>query len=480
MKTNRHPLIDFLTEAVGAQHVSDATHAMRAYAHDSSVNPPGPAPGVAVAPETTEQVAKIVGKANDLGVSVMPRGGGANIHGYTAGREGESVLLDMTRMRRVVHLDPVSRFVTAEAGIVLGELSRHVEEHGLFVHTVGVPQYVDSLGGVMSGQEGGGQNIDNNPNWRYVLGFKVVLPNGAIVQTGSGPGTNVNAAHTFGRTFGAPDATGLFLGDCGAFGIKTEVTLQVFPDRKAKRAGGFLFESFDAQWRAVSALMDTEPYVDNLYTQHFALAPESTQIFTAGEMDGWALLYCVRARDEAELAPRRAAIEQACRENGGEASDLLNRLAAENYIDRRMYETGDLVSAGMWQWSESICLRQEAPKHYLDWRDHLLNEVDRRGLSDHVKVHSFIVPFDGGRLAFHASNLFIDDTVEGVREAAYEIEEAYRKFVVERGCFTENNQGRDADNAARHWSPPFRAMMQSIKQAIDPKGVMNPGAWDNL
>jgi len=480
MKNNRHKLYSALADIVGDEYVNDSEYAMRAYAHDSSVNPPGPVPGVAVAPISTEQVSKIVYKANDLGVSIVPRGGGANIHGYTAGREGESILMDLTRMRKIVKLDPVSRFVTAEAGIVLGELSRHVEDQDLFVHTVGVPQYVDSLGGLMSGQEGGGQNLDNNPNWRYVLGFKVVLPNGDIVQTGAGPGTNQNAVDTFGRTFGAPDMTGLFLGDCGTFGIKTEVTLQLFPDRKTRIAGGYAFDSFEAQWKAMTALMDAEPYVDNLYTQHFALAPESARLMTGGQFDNWLVLYCVRAMNEEELAVRKAFIEKVFVDAGGQPSTVLDSLAAENYIHKRMYETGDLVSAGMWQWSESICMRQDAPGHYLDWRDYVLNEVERRGVGDHVKVHSFVVPFDGGRLAFHASNLFIDDTVDGLRQFAFEIEEKYRSFVAERGFFTENNQGRDADNAAQNWSPTFRTMMSSIKKAIDPKGIMNPGVWNKL
>ncbi len=479
--TNRHQLYAQMCEIVGEQHVTDAQHALRAYAHDSSVNPAGPRPGLAVAPGSTAEISKIAQIANEAGISIVPRGGGASIHGYTAGRDGVSILLDMARMRRIVHIDTQSRFVTAQAGIMLGELAARVAEEGFFVHTVGVPQYVDSLGGVMSGQEGGGQNLDNNPNWRYVLGFKVVLANGDIVETGAGPGTNVNALQTFARTMGAPDLTGLFLGDCGTFGIKIEVTLQIFPIRAAQTSGAWLFSSFEDQWAAMSQLMEIEPYLDNLYTQHFALAPESTRLFSGNMADGWSFLYGARAKDKAELTPRKDTIDAVCASAGGKpAPPALIQAAADFYVNGKSFETGDLVSVGMWQWNEAISQKQDAREHFGAWREHVIEELEKRDITNDVRLHSFLVPFDGGRLVFHATNLFFDNSVPGLRKHAFEIEERYRHFVMSRGYFTENTQGRDADAFAAIWSKSFKALMTALKNAIDPNCILNPGAWNNL
>lgn len=480
-KTELHPLYHELVDIVGSDHVSQDQAVLRAYAYDASVHPPGPVSGIAVVPSSSEEVSRIVCLANETNTSVVPRGGGANIHGYVAGEEGKSILIDMTRMRRVIEIDTESRFVTAEAGIVLGELSRLVEDKGFYVHTVAVPQYVDSLGGVMSGQEGGGQNIDNNPNWRYILGFKVVLPNGEIVQTGTGPGTNTRCEHTFARTLGAPDITGLFLGDCGTFGIKTEVTLQIFPNRTSYAYGAFTFDDFEAQWHAISALMDLEPYAESLYAQIFGLAPESTQLFTQQEESSWSLIYAIRAVDDEDCDIRVRKTTEACKNAGGKpGSELLADLAKTFYIDREIFDTGGLVSLGMWQWNESVCMKQDGPRYYLEWREFVLSEIKKRGMQETVIPYSFMVPFDCGRNAFQGTQVFVDSTVPEAIEFGRYMEEEYLKFCVARGMFTESTQGRDADAAAQAWSPTFRHLVKTLKQAIDPNGIMNPGVWNQL
>lgn len=481
MPTNRHPLHADLAGIVGAKYVADDEYTMHAYSHDSSASPPGAMLGVAVRPGTTEEVVEIVNLANRTKTSIVPRGGGASIKGYVAGEKGRSILLDATRLDRIVNIDTETRVVTAEGGIILGRLANRLAEKGHFIHTVTVPQYMDTLGGLMSGQQGGGQGHDNVPNWRFVLGFKVVLPDGSVIDTGAGPGRNVNRAFTYDRCLGGPDLTGLFIGDCGTFGIKTEVTLQIFPPRPFHRTGSFAFADFDAMWRAISALMQFEPYGENLYTRMYAVDPEGAALFSEGKESAWTIFYGVDGTDEPDVARRAEIIRRIGREAGGRAgSDALDAIAHALYVENAYYDTGGLVTLGMWSWNESYSPKQEAAKHFLDWRAEVHAQMKRRDMFGYAKVFSHILPSDGGRMAFQGTHLIFDDSVPGARQAAFEIEERYRHWVAERGLFTENTQGRDANVAARHWSPQFRAFMKSMKRTLDPNNIMNPGVWDNL
>lgn len=482
MEKENHPLYDELAKIVGSKYVTYDDFTLHAYSYDSSCNPPGPVPGIAVLPGTTEEVAEIVKLANRTKTSIVPRGGGANIHGYVAGEPGRSILVDMTRMTKIIEIDTESKFVTAECGIILSELEARVKEKGFHVNTAAMPAHVDTLGGVMSGQEGGGQNLELNSNWRYVLGFKVVLPDGSIIQTGAGPGTNIHRKNTFARQLGAPDVTGLFLGDCGTFGIKTEATLQIFPLQKACKAGSFVFDTFDDKWRAISNLMAIESNLQQMYTNLLGLPPEDVTALTGGEEKQWGLIYAVRGIDEDEVGPRFTTIENICKQAGGRPGcDAFNKYAKKFYVDKTWQDLGPYVAQGTWQGNELICPKQEGPKHFLEWRSFLLEEIKRKSLKKYgFATWSLLTPFDGGRLIFCATNLFFNDSIPGAREAAYVIEEKYRSFVTERGVFTENNQGRDADAMAACWSPTFRSFMRVLKKAIDPNQIMNPGVWARL
>ncbi|NQV03558.1 MAG: FAD-binding oxidoreductase [Bacteroidia bacterium] len=479
-----HPLYDQLAEIVGAKYVSDEEFVLRTYnTYDVSCNPPGKVLGIVVMPGSTDEVVEIVKLANETKTSIVPRGGGASIKGYVAGERGRSINMDMIRMNRIIELDTDSKFVTAEAGIILAELANRVAEKGFYLPTVYMPIHLDTLGGIMSGQEGGGQNIHNNSNWRNVLGFKVVLPDGSVVETGSGPGRNINCKSTFFRTLGGPDITGLFLGDCGTFGIKTEVTMQIFTPLKVCKTGAFVFDTFEDQWQAVSNLMAIEPYLENLFTQLIANDPEGTKMLTGGAAEAWSLFYGARGVNEEEVAPRVKIIEKTIMDAGGKrGSDTLAEVAEGFYVGGTFFDTGGVVSAGMTQWNEVMCPKQDGAKRYMEWRSIMLEEFKKEEVRKFATMPpwGYMLPFDTGRVAFHGTHSMFDDCIPGAREAMYKIEEKYRTFVGERGMFTENTQGRDADAAASFWSPSFRSLMQVLKRAIDPNNIMNPGVWGGL
>src|SRR5262245_5555276 len=88
-------------------------------------------PSVVVLPETAEQVAAIVRLANRYGLPVVPRGAGTGLSGGALATEG-GVLMPMTRMKRILEIDPVNRLAVVEPGLVNLELSKAAAKYGLF------------------------------------------------------------------------------------------------------------------------------------------------------------------------------------------------------------------------------------------------------------------------------------------------------------------------------------------------------------
>jgi len=106
--------------------------------------------------------------------------------------------------------------------------------------------------------------------------MKVVLPDGSIVDTGTGEGcTTTYRGHTWARGMQGPDLTGLFTGDAGIFGIKVEVTYRMFHLPKFQKGGARCWDTVDEAFQAYNELWETDPF---LYMQPYAsgmiLSPE--------------------------------------------------------------------------------------------------------------------------------------------------------------------------------------------------------------
>ncbi|MBN1604658.1 MAG: FAD-binding oxidoreductase, partial [Chitinispirillaceae bacterium] len=192
-----------LREIVGDTFVVKGPIATFAYKHDASMFDGTDALFV-VRPCSTEEVSRVMATANEQAIPVVIRGGGASIFGQPKGKPGCNILLDMTRMNQVLAIDPINRTVTAQAGIIMSKLQHACSNAGFFKRLPLPPIHIATLGGWLSAAGGGGGLMLDT------VGLTVVLPDGSIVQTGGGPGTNSNQPCPFNRYLGGPDLTSLF------------------------------------------------------------------------------------------------------------------------------------------------------------------------------------------------------------------------------------------------------------------------------
>jgi alkyldihydroxyacetonephosphate synthase len=172
-----------------------------------------PVPAAVVFPAGTDEVATVLAWATEARVAVIPRGGGTGVCGGAVAGAG-SIVLDLSRMNKVVDVDPVSQVVRAEAGVRGGQLEDALAPHGL---TVGhYPQSIVSstVGGWIAASSAGQASTGFGAIEDVLLGCTAVLPEGAILRCRPVP-----------RSAAGPDLRRLLVGSEGTLAVVTEATL---------------------------------------------------------------------------------------------------------------------------------------------------------------------------------------------------------------------------------------------------------------
>jgi FAD/FMN-containing dehydrogenase len=194
-----------------------------------------------IRPQTVEALSEATRLCTDNDLVVIPRGGGLS---YTAGflpTQAGSVIVDMLGLNRIIEINETDMYVTVECGTSWRALYEALKPLGLRTPYFGpMSGYASTVGGALSqgsiflGSTQYGSTADS------VLGLDVVLANGSVLTTGSDGG--VNDSGPFFRNYG-PDLTGLFLHDAGALGFKVRATLRLLRTPEHSAFVSFTFPS---------------------------------------------------------------------------------------------------------------------------------------------------------------------------------------------------------------------------------------------
>jgi FAD/FMN-containing dehydrogenase len=262
-----HPAVARLQALLGREHVLlDA--ADREFYSSDIYNSDRVALAV-VRPATTADVSQIVQIARAHDLPVVPRGGGAS---YTDGyvpAEDNALLIDTSRMNRIVEVNTRDMYVVAQVGVTWAALNEALRAHGLRTPFFGpFSGIAATLGGALSqGAVTWGTGVFGISG-ENVLGVEVVLGNGEVVRTGSWGAAN---SVPFLRLYG-PDLTGLFMSDAGALGIKATVALRLMPRREHVLGLSFGFKDFESMAAGMEAAAK-----EGLNLTNFGLDPQLQQ-----------------------------------------------------------------------------------------------------------------------------------------------------------------------------------------------------------
>ena len=174
-------------------------------------------PLAVVLPETQAEVIETVRLCHRTETPFVARGSGTSLSGGSLPIK-EGIVIGLNRLNRLLRLDPDQRLAVVEPGVVNLDVSRAAAPYGLYYAPDPSSQLICTIGGNVSFNSGGAHCLKYGMTSNHVLGLKVVLPDGEVVQLGS------ESLEGLG-----PDLAGLFVGSEGLFGIALEITLRLLP-----------------------------------------------------------------------------------------------------------------------------------------------------------------------------------------------------------------------------------------------------------
>jgi glycolate oxidase len=170
-------VIEELRRIVGRDHVVDSADDLRIFERDASIE--GAAPDAVVLPASTQQVSEVMKVAARHRIPVVPRGAGTGLSGGAVTIHG-GIALQVTRMRRILEIDPVAQTALVEPGVVNQELSLAAAPHHLFYAPDPSSQKACTIGGNAAENSGGPHCLYYGVTTNHVLGMEVVLADGSV------------------------------------------------------------------------------------------------------------------------------------------------------------------------------------------------------------------------------------------------------------------------------------------------------------
>ncbi|MHA1478168.1 MAG: FAD-binding oxidoreductase [Promethearchaeota archaeon] len=217
-----------LENIVKEKYISNSLYIRHAYSRNVDPILQG-VPDIVIRPKDAQEISEILKIANEENIAVLPRGGGDCEFGGSKPIGDGGIVLDMKRMNKIINLDHENLIVTVEAGISWGKLNEYLCHYGLYTGCMGPGSGMTAAigGGISHHSVGGGGCAKYGACTNQLVSLEVVLPTGDIIETGSQ--ANKYSKFPFNRFGNGPDLAGLFCGDNGIFGVKTKVSLQIFP-----------------------------------------------------------------------------------------------------------------------------------------------------------------------------------------------------------------------------------------------------------
>ena len=257
-------------------------------------------PGVVVMPGSREEVIAVLKALAAARLPFVARGAGTGLSGGALA-ESDAVLVALTRLTRILHIDPVGRRAVVEPGVINARLSEAAAPYGLAYLPDPSSQSACTLGGNVAENAGGPHCLKYGVTTNHVVALEVVLPDGSVTRLGS---------HS-GEPWG-PDLVGLFVGSEGMFGIATEITVRLEPIASSVRTLLADFTSVRAAGEAVSAIIASGmvPAALEMMDQACVAAVEAS-IYAAGYPTDAAAVLLVEMDGPADAVEVEAALVEA-------------------------------------------------------------------------------------------------------------------------------------------------------------------------
>ena len=420
-------------------------------------------------PASTEEVSAILQIAHEAGISVVPQGGNTGlVGGQIPDESGEAIILSLSRMNRVRAMDTLNNTLTVEAGVTLAAVQQAAADAGRMFPLSLASEGTCQIGGNLASNAGGTQVLRYGNARDLVLGLEVVLANGDVWNGLTGlrkDNTGYDLRH-------------LFLGSEGTLGVITAAVLKLFPRPEAVTTAFVAVPDVEA---AVGLLRIADT-VSGGQVSAFELVPRIGLDFVTTHLDGavdpladrspWYVLVEMTAGmpahlDEAMEASLKEGLEQGLVTDAAIAQSETQRAAfwrlRESLSDLQRLEGGSIkhdVSVPVSRMGDFIARATAAVEDRLPG----VRPVPFGHIGDGNVHFNLSQPVAMDKAAFldlwDEMNAIVHGIVRGMGGS----------------ISAEHGVGQlKRDEIAATKSPVEMELMRSLKRALDPKGILNPG-----
>ncbi|MBF2002078.1 MAG: glycolate oxidase subunit GlcD [Synechococcales cyanobacterium C42_A2020_086] len=414
-------------------------------------------PAVVVLPRTTEQVADIVKICDRYQVPFLARGAGTGLSGGAL-PVADCVLIGTALMKQILEIDLENQRVVVQPGVINNWVTQAVSGAGFYYAPDPSSQIICSIGGNVAENSGGVHCLKYGVTTNHVLGLKLVLPDGSIVDTG-------------GKVAEMPgyDLTGVFVGSEGTLGIATEITLRILKTPESIQVLLADFTSVEAAGQAVSDIISAGIIPGGMeMMDNFSInAVEDVVATNCYPRDATAILLIEIDGLEVEVAANSERVAAICRQNGARnittATDPQERLT-------------------LWKGRKAAfaAMGRISPDYYV--QDGV---IPRTKLQEVLREIEVLSQKHGYRVAnvFHAGDgnlhplILYDNSIPGQLEAVEALGGDILKLCVQVGGSISGEHGIGADKRCympEMFSDVDLETMQWLRQVFNPKGLANP------
>ena len=449
-------ILKALVAIVGKEQVATEPADLICYSYDATQQ--SFLPEVVVHPANAAEIAAIIKLANAELIPVFPRGAGSGFSGGSLPTKG-GIVLTTERMDRILQIDEENLIAVVEPGVVTEQFQIAVEKVGLFYPPDPASLKFSTLGGNVAECAGGPRCVKYGVTKDYILGLEVITPTGDIITTG-GPTMKGVVGY---------DLTKLLCGSEGTLGIISKIVIKLLPLPEAKKTMLVMFDSIDGAAQAVSAIIrhkiipTTLEFMDGRTIDCVRQAtglevPLAARALLIIEVDGDRDLLDKQAEKIAEIIRPLGVVE--------------TRIATTPAESEALWQIRRSVSASLRKvnpdkFNEDICVpRSKLPE--------MIRKIDAIAEKFTIPIVNFGHAGDGN---IHV-NIMIDKKVPGELEKAHAAIEEVFKGALELGGTMSGEHGvgiAKAPYIPLEITPEAAFYMKTLKKALDPNNILNPG-----
>ena len=406
-------------------------------------------------PSTTQEVAAVLAFCHAEGVPVIPRGSGTSLAGGAIPQE-DALVIGVSKMARILNIDLPNRCMRVQAGVTNLAISAEVAHEGFFYAPDPSSQLACSIGGNIAMNSGGAHCLKYGVTTNNILGVKMVLIDGTIVDVG---GDNLDAAGL--------DLLGIIVGSEGQLGIVTEAVVRILPLAEGARPVLFGFATSEEAGAAVAAIIGAGiiPVAMEFMDKQ---AIEICEAFAhAGyPLDAGAVLIIEVEGSEAEMEAQLARIVEIARQHG-----VSTIKASKSAMETAAIWKGRKSAFGATgRVADYICMDGTVPTSQLSY---VLKRTDEIVKHYGLRVANVFHAGDGNMHPLIMYNINDPDEQAKAEEAGNDI----LKLCVEvGGCLTgEHGVGIEKrDLMPFQFNPADLNQQMRVRAVFDPKWLLNP------